>query len=168
MDFVHNNSDRDVALAIQKQFPDTKLDDLEKVIKRYRGIEAWPKITNFSEESYYHLQDIMIDYGALIVGPSGCGKSTILSILAGLEKKSDGDINLNNDLKVGYMLQSDSLFSWRTILENCLIGLEIENNLTKENVDYVVNLLKVYGLEEFMNKYPDSLSGGMRQRVVCI
>lgn len=101
-----------------------------------------------------------------IVGPSGCGKSTILSILAGLEKKSDGDINLNNDLKVGYMLQSDSLFSWRTILENCLIGLEIENNLTKENVDYVVNLLKVYGLEEFMNKYPDSLSGGMRQRVL--
>lgn len=103
-----------------------------------------------------------------IVGPSGCGKSTILSILAGLEKKSDGDINLNNDLKVGYMLQSDSLFSWRTILENCLIGLEIENNLTKENVDYVVNLLKVYGLEEFMNKYPDSLSGGMRQRVALI
>lgn len=103
-----------------------------------------------------------------IVGPSGCGKSTILSILAGLEKKSDGDINLNNDLKVGYMLQSDSLFSWRTILENCLIGLEIENNLTKESVDYVVNLLKVYGLEEFMNKYPDSLSGGMRQRVALI
>lgn len=65
LDFVHNNSDRDVALAIQKQFPDTKLDDLEKVIKRYRGIEAWPKITNFSEEAYYHLQDIMIDYGAL-------------------------------------------------------------------------------------------------------
>ncbi len=65
MDFVHNNSDRDVALAIQKQFPDTKLDDLEKVIKRYRGIEAWPKTTNFSEEAYYHLQDIMIDYGAL-------------------------------------------------------------------------------------------------------
>lgn len=103
-----------------------------------------------------------------IVGPSGCGKSTILSILAGLEKKSDGDINLNSDLKVGYMLQSDSLFSWRTILENCLIGLEIESNLTKKNVDYVVNLLKIYGLEEFMNKYPDSLSGGMRQRVALI
>ena len=81
-----------------------------------------------------------------IVGPSGCGKSTILSILAGLEKKSDGDINLNNDLKVGYMLQSDSLFSWRTILENCLIGLEIENNLTKENLEKLANTFESNGL----------------------
>lgn len=103
-----------------------------------------------------------------IVGPSGCGKSTILSILAGLENKSDGDIFLCDKLKVGYMLQSDSLFSWRTILQNCLLGLEIQGILTEENKNYVISLLKTYGLEEFMDKYPDSLSGGMRQRVALI
>ncbi len=65
MDFVHNSTDREVAEAIKDQFPDTSIDDLEKVVKRYRSIDAWPKTTEFSEESYYHLQDIMIDYGAL-------------------------------------------------------------------------------------------------------
>ena len=63
------------------------------------------------------------------------------------------------------MLQTDSLFPWRTILDNALIGLEIKNELTKENKEYVINLLKTYGLKDFLDKYPDSLSGGMRQRV---
>lgn len=102
-----------------------------------------------------------------IVGPSGCGKSTLLSLLADIEKKSSGDINWNkNNIVIGYMLQTDSLFPWRTILDNALIGLEINGQLTKDNKDYVINLLKTYGLGEFMDKYPDSLSGGMRQRVV--
>lgn len=101
-----------------------------------------------------------------IVGPSGCGKSTILSILSNLEKKSGGTIKLKNDnCKLGYMLQNDSLFPWRTILENCLLGLEINHELTPDNKNRVIKLLKTYGLEEFMDKYPDSLSGGMRQRV---
>lgn len=100
-----------------------------------------------------------------IVGPSGCGKSTILSILADLEEKSNGEINFSKDYTIGYMLQNDSLFEWRTVLENCLLGLEITNQLTKENKEYVINLLKTYGLEEFINSYPSRLSGGMRQRV---
>lgn len=100
-----------------------------------------------------------------IVGPSGCGKSTILSILAGLEEKSKGEINFSKDYTIGYMLQNDSLFEWRTVLENCLLGLEITNQLTKENKEYVINLLKTYGLEEFIDSYPSRLSGGMRQRV---
>ena len=58
-----------------------------------------------------------------IVGPSGCGKSTILSILSGLEDKSFGDVKFSKDVTIGYMLQDDSLFFWRTILDNCLIGL---------------------------------------------
>ena len=104
-----------------------------------------------------------------IVGPSGCGKSSLLSILANIEDKSDGKIEFDKkDLKIGYMLQKDSLFPWRTILENCLIGLEIQNKLTKENKNKVMKLLEKYGLKEFINKYPSSLSGGMRQRVVCI
>ena len=104
-----------------------------------------------------------------IIGPSGCGKSTILSILSSLEESSGGDIKFNKkDIVIGYMLQKDFLFPWRTVLENCLVGLEINKNLTKENKEYVLNLLKTYGLYEFKDKYPDSLSGGMRQRVALI
>lgn len=103
-----------------------------------------------------------------IVGPSGCGKSTILSVLCGLENASDGTITLKSNTKIGYMLQQDCLFEWRTILENCLIGLELNNNLNNETKQYVIDLLKKYGLEEFMDKYPRNLSGGMRQRVALI
>lgn len=102
-----------------------------------------------------------------IVGPSGCGKTSLLSVLSNLEKKSSGDIQFkNHDIKIGYMLQKDALFPWRTILENCLIGLEIQHNLTEETKNRVIELLNTYGLGDFMNKYPSSLSGGMRQRVV--
>ena len=104
-----------------------------------------------------------------IIGTSGCGKSTLLSILAGLETKSEGIIKYNKkNFKIGYMLQKDSLFPWRTVLENCLIGLEIEKAITKEKKEKVISLLEKYGLKEFINKYPSSLSGGMKQRVALI
>ena len=103
-----------------------------------------------------------------IVGPSGCGKSTLLSILAGLEKKTDGEIELNDKLKIGYMLQKDSLFPWRTILDNCLIGLEVSKKLDAQAKEKVIKLLEKYGLKDFIYKYPSSLSGGMRQRVALI
>ncbi len=104
-----------------------------------------------------------------IVGPSGCGKSTLLSILAKLEDKSSGEIIFNKDnVVLGYMLQKDSLFPWLTILDNCLLGLEIKGIKTEENISYVNHLLDSYGLTEFKDKYPSSLSGGMRQRVALI
>lgn len=104
-----------------------------------------------------------------IVGPSGCGKSTILSILSNLEEKSEGTIKFSkNNPKIGYMLQNDALFDNRTILQNTLLGLEVTHTLTEEAKQRVINLLKTYGLEDFMNKYPKSLSGGMRQRVALI
>lgn len=103
-----------------------------------------------------------------IVGPSGCGKSTILSILCGLEEKTSGSINYINDTNIGYMLQQDCLFEWRNVLNNCLIGLELNNNLTEDNKEYVINLINSYGLKDFINSYPDNLSGGMRQRVALI
>lgn len=65
LDFVHNSSNKEVAEAILSQFPDTSLNDLEKVVARYRKIDAWPKTTKFSEESFDHLQDIMFDNGVL-------------------------------------------------------------------------------------------------------
>ena len=103
-----------------------------------------------------------------IVGPSGCGKSTILSILCNLMDYSDGKISFLNNSKIGYMLQEDSLFDFRTILNNCLIGLEINKELNDENKEYVLKLLKDYGLDKFKDKYPENLSGGMRQRVALI
>ena len=104
-----------------------------------------------------------------IVGPSGCGKSTLLSILAKIDKKSGGNINYFNDnVILGYMLQSDFIFPWRTILENCLLGLEINNTLDESKKKRVIELLNTYGLGEFINKYPSSLSGGMKQRVALI
>ncbi len=103
-----------------------------------------------------------------IVGPSGCGKSTILNILAELDTKSSGEIILNKNTKMGYMLQQDALFNWKTVLDNCLLGLEINKNLTKETKDYVLELLNTYGLKDFINSYPNTLSGGMRQRVALI
>lgn len=103
-----------------------------------------------------------------IVGPSGCGKSTLLNILANIEEFKEGEIIFKEKNKVGYMLQEDCLFPWLTILDNCLLGLKINNKLTQENIDYVKCLLKTYGLEKFEKSYPNNLSGGMRQRVVCI
>ena len=103
-----------------------------------------------------------------IVGPSGCGKSTLLNIIGGIDTKSGGEITVNNNIKIGYMLQNDCLFPWLNILDNCLLGLKIKGNLNDENIKYVKELLRTYGLGDFMYKYPGSLSGGMRQRVVRI
>lgn len=103
-----------------------------------------------------------------IVGPSGCGKSTILSILSDLNKKSDGKIVFHDKEEIGYMLQTDSLFPWLTILDNCLLGLEIKKRKNQESIKNVIRLLDKYGLAEFKYKYPDSLSGGMKQRVALI
>jgi len=103
-----------------------------------------------------------------IVGPSGCGKSSILNIICGLDKDYKGEILINGNKNIGYMLQNDALFNFRTILNNCLIGLEIQNNLTDENKEYVNQLLDTYGLKDFKNSYPTSLSGGMKQRVALI
>lgn len=65
LDFVNNNDEITVAKSIKEFFPDTSIDDLTKVIKRYKEIEAWPSTTEFKEESFSHLQDIMISAYAL-------------------------------------------------------------------------------------------------------
>ena len=65
LDYVHNNSDKDVAYAIVEFFPDTNLSDLEKIIARYRSTDSWASTTTFTEESFNHLQDIMISAGEL-------------------------------------------------------------------------------------------------------
>ena len=109
-----------------------------------------------------------------IVGPSGCGKSTLLSMIAGLIHPEEGNITFDGKsltcakTRIGYMLQKDHLFEWRTILENILLGLEIQKNVTKETKEHALNLLSTYGLAEFADAKPSQLSGGMRQRAALI
>ena len=107
-----------------------------------------------------------------IVGPSGCGKTTILSLISGLITPTSGSIELkkedNSISSVGYMFQKDNLLEWRTVLGNVYLGLELQKRKTKENMQYVENLLKKYNLWDFRHKYPKELSGGMRQRVALI
>lgn len=104
-----------------------------------------------------------------IVGSSGCGKSTLLNIISNLDNASTGEVEFLDEFKkIGYMFQSDCLFPWLTIYENCLLGLKIQKINTKENQDYVLNLLKKYNLDDFKDKYPSCLSGGMKQRIALI
>ena len=114
-----------------------------------------------------------------IVGPSGCGKSTLLNLIAGQITDYTGNISFYNkplntlqnqsaNLHIGYMLQHDHLFDWRTIYKNVCLGLEIKNVMTEENINYVLSLLKKYGLYDFKDKKPAQLSGGMRQRAALI
>ena len=109
-----------------------------------------------------------------IIGPSGCGKSTLLSIISGLESKTTGEIYIQGkkvegiSSDIGYMLQRDCLLEWRTIWNNVMLGLELKGTKTYENKEYVKELLKKYNLYDFKDKYPQELSGGMRQRAALI
>jgi NitT/TauT family transport system ATP-binding protein len=109
-----------------------------------------------------------------IVGPSGCGKTTILSLVAGLIKPTSGQILIDGkpvegtSANVGYMLQQDHLFEWRTILQNVMLGLEIQHKVNTDTRERAEKLLETYGLGDFKNHYPKQLSGGMRQRVALI
>lgn len=109
-----------------------------------------------------------------IVGPSGCGKSTLLSIIACLLEPETGTISFENPAgyihypKVGYMLQHDHLFEWRSIYRNVTLGLEIQHLLNKETGEKVEQMLVDYGLHQFKDKRPSELSGGMRQRAALI
>ena len=113
-----------------------------------------------------------------IVGPSGCGKSTLLSIIAGLIPPESGEIHFPSPEekgvekqccpRIGYMLQHDHLFEWRTIYRNVILGLEINHQLTPEKKERAMELLKDYGLYKFKDKKPGELSGGMKQRAALI
>ncbi|MEG1711106.1 MAG: ABC transporter ATP-binding protein [Clostridia bacterium] len=102
-----------------------------------------------------------------VVGPSGCGKTTLLSLISGILTPTFGTIELSG-CDLGYMLQRDHLFEWRSIYKNILLGLEIQKKLTKENLEHVDSLIEKYGLSQFKYSHPSQLSGGMRQRAALI
>ena len=136
-----------------------KLDDVSKIF--YTKTQQTTAVSHLSFE---------VNAGEFValIGPSGCGKTTILSLICGLIAPTTGKIVTQNDNAIGYMLQRDQLFEWRTIEKNVTLGLEIKGKNTKEMREYAFDLLKKYGLWEFRKNYPQQLSGGMRQRVALI
>ncbi|MGN0316621.1 MAG: ABC transporter ATP-binding protein [Lachnospira sp.] len=108
-----------------------------------------------------------------IVGPSGCGKSTLLSLIYGLVSPESGRIIINpysdnKNIQIGYMLQKDNLFEWRSVYKNVCLGLELNHKKTPDNIKKIDNMLENYGLAPFKHAKPSQLSGGMRQRAALI
>jgi ABC-type nitrate/sulfonate/bicarbonate transport system ATPase subunit len=109
-----------------------------------------------------------------LIGPSGCGKSTIFNVIAGLQEPSAGRVLIDGiDAtgtigRVGYMLQKDLLLPWRTVLDNVILGMEIQGKPLREARERALPLLRRYGLSGFEYLYPNALSGGMRQRAALL
>ena len=109
-----------------------------------------------------------------LIGPSGCGKSTIFNIVAGLQEPTAGRVMIDGlDAtgtigRVGYMLQKDLLLAWRTLIDNIILGMEIQGVPLRAARERALPLLQRYGLSGFEYLYPNSLSGGMRQRAALL
>jgi NitT/TauT family transport system ATP-binding protein len=143
--------------------------EIDGVSKEYRSSAG---------ESIHALDRIDTRIGAgefvSVVGPSGCGKSTLLMLIAGLYPVTTGSVRLDGETvtrphpKTGVIFQRDLLLSWRTVLDNVLLPVEIKRWSRKHYRDRAEALLDQVGLAGFGRKYPDELSGGMRQRVaIC-
>jgi NitT/TauT family transport system ATP-binding protein len=139
--------------------------ELRGVGLRYFGLEGETEA----------LKDVSLSVAAgefvAIIGQSGCGKSTLLSLISGIIEPTEGAVLVDGvpvagpSRKVGYMLQQDYLFEWRTILENVLLGAEIQSADMRLARERATQLLTRYGLGQFLHHLPRQLSGGMRQRV---
>jgi ABC-type nitrate/sulfonate/bicarbonate transport system ATPase subunit len=109
-----------------------------------------------------------------LIGPSGCGKTTIFNIVAGLIEPTRGRVLIDGaDAtgtigRVGYMLQKDLLLPWRTVLDNVVLGMEIQGVPLSQARRRALPLLQRYGLSGFEYLYPSALSGGMRQRAALL
>lgn len=116
---------------------------------------------------------LTLEKGQLVslLGPSGCGKTTFLRIVAGLERATSGDVEIEGERISGphpnfaFVFQQPNLMPWRNVLDNVLFPLEIRRERTRSGVERAKELLDLVGLAGFENRYPAELSGGMQQRV---
>jgi NitT/TauT family transport system ATP-binding protein len=136
----------------------------DRIAKTYDGVrQPVPVIADLS---------LTLEAGSIvsIVGPSGCGKTTLLNVLCGLIPPSAGSVRWYGAPlqgmpdRVGYMLQKDLLFPWRTAITNVMLGLELKGTPRAEARERARALLGQLGLQGFETHYPSTLSGGMRQR----
>jgi NitT/TauT family transport system ATP-binding protein len=106
-----------------------------------------------------------------VIGPSGCGKSTLFNVVGGLLGDYEGEVTVAGEritgphASVGMVFQEESTFPWRTVIENVSFPLEIEGMPKAKRHDRARHFIKMVGLDGFENRYPNELSGGMRQRV---
>jgi ABC-type nitrate/sulfonate/bicarbonate transport system ATPase subunit len=120
--------------------------------------------------------DLTVAQGEFVslIGPSGCGKSTLFNIIAGVDEPTSGSIALDGEAnvvragKAAYMPQQPLLLPWRTVEENVMLGLDVRRVPRKQGQQEARDLLKRFGLLEFAEHYPATLSGGMRQRVALL
>ncbi|MBJ7332767.1 MAG: ABC transporter ATP-binding protein [Solirubrobacteraceae bacterium] len=139
-------------------------------------LEAQGLGKSFGEVAALREVDLRVEAGAFVsvVGPSGCGKSTLLDLLAGLQAPSAGRVLLDGVApeellgRVGYMPQRDCLMPWRTVLDNVTVGLEIGGVAKSAARERARAELDRFGLTGFEDRWPASLSGGMRQRAALL
>ena len=120
--------------------------------------------------------DLTVDVGEFVtvIGPSGCGKSTLFNIIAGVDQPTSGVVAIDGDVhseragKSGYMPQQPLLLPWRTVEENVMLGLDVRRVPRKQAQEEAHELLKRFGLADFAQNYPATLSGCMRQRVALL
>ena len=148
------------------------------LIKKFVEVENLSRTVGQGEDGLKILYDVNFyaNQGEIIsiVGPSGCGKSTFLNILAGLDQPDSGIVSISGirsgDLlgNVGYMQQKDLLLPWRNVLGNVILGLEVQGVPKKEAQIRAEEFMEDFGLSGFENNYPNSLSGGMKQRAAFL
>ncbi len=139
----------------------TPILEIRNLSKEYSDFTA---IDNIGFEVYRH-------EFVSIIGPSGCGKSTLLELIAGLVPRSFGEVFIkgvavnNGHASIGIIFQQESIFPWRTALENMEFGLQMQGMPKDARRKKALEMIELMGLDGFENRYPDQLSGGMKQRV---
>ncbi|MYM83127.1 ATP-binding cassette domain-containing protein [Duganella sp. FT50W] len=133
------------------------------------------KVFQTAEREVVALKDINLEIPqgqfVCLLGPSGCGKSTLLNAVAGFAPPSSGSIRAEGQLVTapgperGMVFQEYALFPWMTVAENVAFGLQIKGQPKAQIAATVDQLLTMLSLQDFRNRYPKDLSGGMRQRV---
>jgi ABC-type nitrate/sulfonate/bicarbonate transport system ATPase subunit len=138
--------------------------NIENVSKQYAGTYALaPTNLTVSDGEFI-----------TIVGPSGCGKSTLFNIISGVLNPTEGDVLIdekdvtNAPGHVGYMMQKDLLLPWKSTFENILLGISLTRKASKEEQERAATLAERYGLGTFLNNFPHTMSGGMRQRAAFL